>query len=396
MDLHETFARVLTLFYARFDIDMKKTVLTLVTAAAFNTGMVHAQMTHFQPGQLAVLRAGDGIVKQHLKQAPIFIDQYDPKTFNASPSFTVQIPTNGANSFFFNSHAATEGGLSRSADHRFLIFAGYGGVNLLQKPGVPSLLDIERGFCTVDEAGTFHTLFYQVKETDEKINPRGGVSDEGNRFWGCGNSGATLYYDPAASKQPVEFESAQNTRSMKIINHVLYATLNGSDATAIDSSPGIYQFTSATGVPVPLPRDRDVKLGLVVPASGASTKIAGFDMNPAQDVAYMADTVSGIQKYVKSGPVWKQAYSFAIPQNIPEKENHADGCFGLAVDFSGAAPIIYATTTEGYNGTVNSNRVVRIVDTGASAAVSTVAQSPSPEVAFRGIEFAPEAAHRTE
>lgn len=365
----------------------------LVAAIVVNTSMVQAQTTHFQPGQLAVLRAGDGVVKQHVKQAPIFVDQYDPNIFNASPSFTVQIPTNGANSFFFNSHAATEGELSRSADNRFLVFAGYGGVNLLQMPGVPSLLDIQRGFCTVDEAGVVHTVLYQVTQEDEKINPRGGVSDGGSRFWGCGNAGATLYFDPAAGKRPVEFHSAQNTRSMKIINHVLYATLNGSDATAIDNLPGIYQFASGVGSPISLPQDGDAKLDLVVPASGASTKIAGFDMNPEQTTAYMADTVSGIQKFVKSGTGWKPAYTITIPQNIPEKENHAAGCFGLVVDFKGPSPIIYATTTEGYNGTVNSNRVVRVVDTGTNATVTTVAQSSSVEIAFRGIEFTPEAAH---
>lgn len=361
--------------------------------ATATTCIVHGQTTHFQPGQLAVLRAGDGQVKQHLKQAPIFIDQFDPKIFNASPSYTVQIPTNGANSFFFNSHAATEGVLSRSADHRLLVFGGYGGVNLLEKPGVPSLLDIQRGFCAVDATGDIHTLLYQPQESDEKINPRGGVSDGDNHYWGCGNAGATLYFNPAASKQPMEFESVQNTRAMKIIDHILYATLNGPDATAIDNQPGIYQFTNKAGNAVPLPQQADVKINLVVPAAGVYTKIAGFDMNPDQTVAYMADTASGIQKYVKSGATWKQAYNFAIPQNISAADNHAAGCFGLAVDFSGAVPIIYATTTEGYNGTVNSNRVVRIVDSGSNAVVTTVAQSPSANIAFRGIDFTPEGGH---
>lgn len=60
------------------------------------------------------------------------------------------------------------------------------------------------------------------------------------------------------------------------------------------------------------------------------------------------------------------------------------------MDFSGSSPIIYATTMEGYNGFVNSNRVVRVVDTGASAPVTTVAQATSDETAFRGIAFTPE------
>jgi len=60
------------------------------------------------------------------------------------------------------------------------------------------------------------------------------------------------------------------------------------------------------------------------------------------------------------------------------------------VDFSSSTPIIYATTTEGYNGCVNSNRVVQIVDTNASATVTTVAQSPSENIVYRGIAFTPQ------
>ena len=147
------------------------------------------------------------------------------------------------------------------------------------------------------------------------------------------------------------------------------------------------------GTPLSFPQQADANIHLVVPAAGAETKISGFDLNPEQTIAYLADTSAGIQKYVKSGTSWRLAYNFAIPQNIPAAENHATGCFGLAVDFSGAAPVVYATTTEGYNGTVNSNRVVRIVDTGATSAVTTVAQSPSDIIAFRGVDFTPEPGH---
>jgi hypothetical protein len=118
-------------------------------------------------------------------------------------------------------------------------------------------------------------------------------------------------------------------------------------------------------------------------------KIAGFDINPQGTIAYTADVDNGIQKYVKANGTWQFAYNFSIPQVIPEAVNHGDGCFAVAVDFSGASPIVYATTTEGYNGSVNSNRVVQIVDTGANAAVTTIAQSKSDEIAYRGIDFTP-------
>ncbi len=362
----------------------------MLFVAAASTGTTHAQ---FLPGHLAVLRAGDGVVSQRLKQAPVFIDQFDPNGLNAAPSFTVQISTNGANSFFFNSHAATEGVLTRSADRRSLVFTGYGGVNLLEKPGTPSMLDIQRGFCTVDAAGTSHVYLYQLADMSLKMNPRGAVTDGTNSFWGCGSAEGTLYFNPANGLEPVGFESVPNTRAMKIINNVLYASLNGPEARAFDKPAGVYRFVDKSGNASPLPRQSDVSIDLVVPATAPYTKIAGFDMNPEQTVAYMADTGAGIQKYVKSGGAWKFAYNFAIPQNIASDENHETGCFGLAVDFSGAAPVIYATTTEGHDNSVNSNRVVRIVDTNATAVVTTVAQAMSADIAFRGIDFTPEAAH---
>src|ERR1035438_2533332 len=207
---------------------MKKILLPV--AAAFASFTVQAQNAQFLPGHLAVLRAGDGLVDLRLKQAPIFVDQFDPNGLNASPSFTVPVPTNGPDSFFFNSHAATEGVLSRSADRRLLAFAGYGGVNLLEKPGTPSLLEIQRGICTVDAAGSIHTFLYHLEDLTEKMNPRGAVTDGTGNFWGCGNAGATFYFNPAG-KEKVDFDSVPNARAMKILNNVLYATLNGPDAT---------------------------------------------------------------------------------------------------------------------------------------------------------------------
>ena len=176
-------------------------------------------------------------------------------------------------------------------------------------------------------------------------------------------------------------------------NHVLYTVLNGPDGTVMSKPAGIYQFVDKSGGATPLPQQTDAALDLVMPATDAYIKISGFDMNPDKTIAYTADTVAGIQKYVKIGNVWKFACNFAIPQNIPATDNHGTGCFDLVVDFKGTAPVIYATTTEGYGGTVNSNRVVRIVDTNATAVVSTVAQSGSANIAFRGIAFTPEAAH---
>ena len=368
---------------------MKKIIATAISLAlpvlTLSAGSVPQR-------HLSVLRAGDGKLELKLKQSPAFIDEFVTGTLNKSPLSTVAIPTNGPNAFFFNGHAATEGILALSADHHLLSAAGYGGVNLLQSNGTPSSLAIGRAFCTVDAAGKVQTTIYREIGESVKMNPRGVVTDGSNNFWGCGNAFGTVYCNPTASPAPTVFSEIENSRAIRIINNTLYVTLNGADGTAADMPAGIYSFQDDSGKPSPLPRSSDSRLKLEVTAAEPYTKIAGFDMNPGGTIAYTADTVAGIQKYMKANGSWKFAYNFAIPQTISAEENHGTGCFGLVVDFSGAAPVIYATTTEGYGGGVNSNRVVQIVDTGATAAVTTLAQAPSDKIAYRGIDFAPEPA----
>jgi hypothetical protein len=370
----------------KFRPNMKKMIpLTIILTLA----LFSARAGSLQSGQLAVLRAGDGELDLKLRQAPIFIDEFATGKFNQSPLSSIAIPTNGPNALFFNGHAATEGILARSADHRLLTVAGYGGVNLLQSNGTPSLLNIGRAFCTVDAAGAIHTTIYQGLGENEKMNPRGVVTDGANNFWGCGNAFGTVYWSPS-SAAPTVFDSAPNSRAIRIIGNTLYVTLNGADATAGDTPAGIFCFQDATGNPAPLPRLAGSELKLEVKAREPYTKIAGFDMNPEHTIAYTADTVAGIQKYVKSNGSWNFAYNFSIPQTIPTGDNHSAGCFAVVVNFSGAAPVIYATTTEGYGGSVNSNRVVQIVDTNATATVTTIAQAGSAKIAYRGIDFTPD------
>lgn len=349
-----------------------------------------AQPPRFLPGHLAVLRAGDGVLDLHLKQSPVFVDQFDTGGFNASPSFTVKIPTNGPETLFFNGHAATEGTLTRSADHKLIAFAGYGGVNLFQSNGTPSLLDIGRGFCTVDAAGKVHAKIYRRQGVLEKMNPRGVVTDGTNDFWGCGNAWGAYYFDQSSSSEPVAFKAVPNSRAVRIVNNVLYTALNGPDGYASDLPAGIFSFVDGDGKSTPLPHTPDASLKIEVKSAAPYTKNAEFDMKPDGSIAYVADTMAGVQKYVKTSGEWRFAYNFAIPQDIGEAENHATGCFGLVVDFRGPAPIIYATTTEGYGGCVNSNRVVRIVDTNATATVTTLARAGSAKIAYRGIDFTPE------
>lgn len=370
----------------------KKLILT-AGALAWVVVAAPAQTSQFLPGHLAVLRAGDGRVDLHLKQAPIFVDQYDREKFTAAPSFTVAIPTNGPNAFFFNGHAATEGNLARSADYTLLTFAGYCGVDLLQSNGTPSQIGIPRGICSLDASGAKCSVVYRGQGWYGKTNPRGVVTDGANNFWGCGNIDGVLYCNPVTTPEPRPIESFPNTRDIRIVSNALYASINGADAVNINIAPGVYDFTVDSKTCLPQP-GQAAHMSLVLPAIVPYTKNVGFELNPEGTIAYMSDTAAGVQKYVKSNGAWKFAYNFVMPPAIPRDLNKGTGCFGLAVDFSGVAPVVYATTTEGYGNGVNSNRVVRITDTNSSAAVVTIAQAGSTNIAFRGIDFTPQSPAR--
>jgi len=343
-----------------------------------------AEAMHFTPGRLAVLRAGDGIFDLNLRQSPVFVDELNPGTPGGVPTLTVAIPTNGPDSFFFNGHAATEGLLSRSADKHQLVFAGYGGVDLLAQSGTAARLDIRHGLATVDLTGQVHSYLYKSPAPNFKVNARGAATDGTNHFWGCGNTYGTFFYSTNLP-EPACFDNLPNSRAMKIIGGTLYASINTADGFSNDQSPGIYDF-----LPDALPRNTNANPVLVVAAAAEYKKVAGFDLSPDGNTAYMADIKAGVQKYVKAAGAWKFAYNLAIPQNIPAAQNTATGCFGLTVDFAQTPAVIYATTTEGYGGSVNSNRVVRISDTGANATVVTLIQATSTNIAYRGVDLSPE------
>ncbi|NCA17929.1 MAG: hypothetical protein EBS90_12955, partial [Betaproteobacteria bacterium] len=142
---------------------------------------------------------------------------------------------------------------------------------------------------------------------------------------------------------------------MEIYNGNLYFS-TGSGTT------GIYQVGSG------LPTTSGQTATLVM----AVTSPYGFAISPDGNTAYVADDGGGIQKWSKSGTNWSRQYIFT---NSLAR--------GLAVDFSGANPVIYATTTE-----ISSNSVIKITDTGSNAPSSLVASAGANYV-FRGVDFSP-------
>jgi len=394
---------------------------TLTALLAF---AAHGQNTNlaFTPGKLVVFRGGDGIITiQTGRQHPAFIDEYDPAITNqASPILSVELPTNGPDSLWFNAHAGSEGqGMTRSADRQYLVMTGYHG-DLNSIPGTPSSATnssgqgYPRGFATMDAFTNFDLVYasadwFGIQPGLTQNNPRGVATDGSNDFWGCGTiagtqSGGfaetgTLYSDGG---DPLEVQGVVNSAYfLRIINGVLYMVCQTGKGGAMNA--GVYDFVDLPingGALVPLPYApgnvaHALETNLVLNFGTTYSSILTFDMNRAGTIAYAADENYGIIKFVNSGGTWTSPYVFnATNLGTTAQPAGATGCFGIAVDFSGANPIIYATTTEeGDGANICSNRLIAVVDNGdpgTNLVAQTLAVANGTNEVFRGVDFTPD------
>lgn len=389
-----------------------KPLLLAALGAALTGAGAHAQTPIFTPGYLAVLQEGDGgpgrcsplgaiagITSYSAsditgsRQNQLFIDQFDPNGTNQTvPSVQVAIPTNGSGAMLLNGNAGTEGNLTLAGDKSVVTFAAYQGDILSITTGqqtAPSNLSYDRGIGTVDAFGNYVNVYrgggwYGI--ATGKTNPRGVATDGAGNFWGCGNGYGSLYFNPGVTTAgPIQFQNIALTSCSKVVNHAVYASVKSSESVSLYPA-GVYSFVDFFNNPVAYPQSASF-LHLEIQAQAPYNTCVGFDINPQSNVAYLADTTYGVQKYIKSGLAWKLAYNLAIPgynglttgiMTNAASTNVLVGCFSVTVDWSGTNPVVYATTTDTGNAgsTYYGNRVIRINDTntvtsGANLVVTT-------------------------
>ena len=391
-----------------------KTILCLALGAILADGGAYAQTLLFQPGNLAVLRLGDGgpdrclplnggsVAKPYTnyaasdilgsRQTALYIDQYDPNGVDqTNATIHVAVPTNGASGLFVNGNAGTEGNLTRSGDRSVLAVTGYAGDLLSITTGqqtAPSNLSYDRGIGTVDAFGNYTGIYrgggwYGI--ATGKTNPRGVATDGAGNFWGCGNGYGSLYFNATTTPNPIQFQNIALTSCSKVINNALYASVKSSESVSFYPA-GIYSFVDFYNNPVPHPTAASF-LHLEIPANTSHNNCIGFDINPHGNVAYLADATAsasgGLSKYVKSGLSWTMAYHLAIPGyngmgtgilTNPASTDVLVGCFSVTVDWSGTNPVVFATTGDtGFAGSpYYGNRVIRVNDTNTTTSGANI------------------------
>lgn len=335
----------------------------LVLALCLPVGLAQAQIAPgFEPGNLSVLRIGNGVATLASSGDPVFLDEY---TTNGTLTNSVVIPTNGAASLIIGS-ASSEGAISLSANSNFIVMVGYN-TNLLYKSGLPSsgATNVPRGIATIDFNGNY-AFITNTTTAFNSNNIRSGVSDGSNNFWAVGAVSGTVYMGLASAPATVQSALA-NSEVVSIFNgNLCYSSQK--------SAPiGVYSFAG-------LPVTTNGGAALLF-ATGSSSSLYGFAISPDNTVAYVADdravsSGGGIQKYTNNG-AWGLAYTFGTGAGSTV------GARGVTANF-GQPPVIYATTAD-----TAANRLIAITDTNSSA-VATVMATAAPNELFRGVQFSPQ------
>ncbi|WP_400191071.1 T9SS type A sorting domain-containing protein [Hymenobacter sp. B81] len=259
--------------------------------------------TAFTPGNVAVVRVGDGSAPLTTAATPEFVDEY---TLNGALVQTLALPTadNGTVRAFTNSGTATSDVLTRTADGRYLLLTGYHAV-----PGTTGIVTSpvatnNRLVARIAADGSVDTNT-RISDAFSGTNVRAAVSTDGNAFYvSGGNSG--IRYVPFGNPGPTTALSAGpvvNFRVLGIADGQLYAT------SATNANYGLNQI--GTGLPTAAGAAVALLPGFPT-ASGPSAY--GFylaDLSPAVpgvDVAYIADdratSDGGIQKWSLVGGSW--------------------------------------------------------------------------------------------
>ncbi len=305
----------------------------------------------FTRGNIVVLRAGDGSGTLSGTSAPIFAIEYS--TSGSATGFSVALPTttvSGVPPITMSGSATSEGQMTMSAERDRLVIEGYNAVAGTASIAGTSSATVPRELFAINSAGTY-SLGASSTSAYSANNIRSGTAS-GSNFFSAGTPSGIQYLNSSTALST----APTNTRVAQIFNGQLYFSAS--------SSPYKGVMTMGTGIPT-----TSGQTATEINTTDAGSAY-GFSISPDSTIMYIADDAAGLLKYTLSGG----SYAFAYTVN-------ATPVRGIAVDYSGSSPVIYATPATG-------TTITKITDAGSGSSSSTIATAPTNTV-FRAVQFSP-------
>jgi hypothetical protein len=331
-----------------------KTEIRILTATVALFLFAAVAQAQFTPGDLAVVRVGDGSTPLVNSAGPISL--LDLTTAGLVQS-TINLPS-GSGGLQISGIAGSEGQLVLNANGQSFTVAGYvppytGNNSLSSRTSAQA----PRGYVTVNYNGTVSAVTTLTGTYSQQNIRSGFVSGSSAWFAGGNGSGSGVEYYNGTSFLRIE---NANTRVLGVYGGILYYSTGS-------GTQGIYKYSG-------LPTSATTAAAFLTGVIGQGTSPYDFALSPDGNTLYVADNNLGVQKFTFNGSTWTFDYNFT------DSAAAADKAYGLAVDFSGANPTLYWTSP---------TDIWKATDTGIGAAGTSIL-SAGTDYAFRGLEFVPE------
>ncbi len=319
---------------------------------------------------LIVVRVGAGTAALTSAATAVFLDRFSLTGSPIGSSVPLRTAVSGPQRRLVLSGTATsEGGISLSADGRYVTLAGYdanaglAAISSTTATAAARVIARMNVLAAVDTSTVLGGLY-------SSNGVRCATSTNGTQLWASG-AGAGVSFATLGATAAVQLSTTTtNTRWVGVASGQLYAT----------GAAGTNQGVATVGTGLPITSGQTVTLLSGFPtASGPSPN--GFevlDLNgtPGPDRIYVADDragpTGGIQRWVLSGATWTLEYTLGVGGTA--------GARGVSTPSTADPITLYATTTDG--------RLVSVTDTGAASASATLATAAA-NTAYRGVALAP-------
>lgn len=396
----------LTTLYARIAAGASPTgelpgniVATGGSATSNNLAVTGARSATFTPGNLVVLRAGDGVVGLGNTGNPISFVEYSPAA-PGSPINVTNAAAYGTTPILQSNNATSEGQVTRTPDGSKLVFVGY----KQSLPNATSLTSfaaptVPRIISTIDNNGNY-TEGAVGGSAFTLGNIRGGVST-GSTYIA---SGQTSTVGQAGVRGGAGFATQlstafTNTRHIKIQNGRLMFNNNFNSGLL-----NIGIISLGLGVDGATANQQEYQVN----NAGTGADPYDFAVSPSGKTIYVADarpvgttptsTTGGIQRWDFNTSTGQYTWTKTYPTS---STSTALGAPHLIVEWGTTTNTIYCVSgvETGSNPTPNNNLLKIIDDGSASGTYSSlvsggkivVLASAGTNRLFRGVEFAPSA-----
>lgn len=319
----------------------------------------------FAADNLVVVRIGDGVATLSNASTAVFLDEY---TMAGSLVRTVALPTvaSGANLPCTNSGVATsEGHLGLSGDGRYLVCVGYG-----TAPGMTGIAGsanppVARVVARIDMSGNVDTST-AFGDAFNANNIRSATTQDGSGFWAAGANSSIRYVLLGSTTSVMVNTVPANCRVVQATSGQLYVSSS--------SSPFFSVAAVGTGLPTGTGNTCTTLPGL--PAASGPSAYDYWFADPR--TLYIADdrtTVGGIQKWTESAGVWSLQYTLSPGTGVVCRAIHGRVDAGMVT--------VFGTTNE-----ISANRLVSVMDMGATSTFTTIATANASTV-LRGVRQIP-------